>query len=176
MIEKFIQEHRNDFDLEIPSEKVWNSISEKLAKNSKKNNWKPYVAAACIMFFISLTWLSINNNFSSKSENITASIPEEVKEAQVQFASIIELKKNEIKQYKSSIPLLVNDFESQLVELQKNYYMLLPQLKDHDKKDYVMQAVIENLQLQVDILNKQLEILTQIKNTTKNEKNNYIQL
>ena len=54
--------------------------------------------------------------------------------------------------------------------------MLLPQLKNNDKKAYVMQAVIENLQLQVDILNKQLEILTQIKNTTKNEKNNYIQL
>lgn len=176
MIEKIIQEHRNDFDSEIPSEKVWISISEKLAKKSKKNNWKPYVAAASIMFFISLTWLSINNNFNNKSEDIAVSIPEEVKEAQVQFASIIELKKNEIKQYKSANPLLVKDFETQLVELQKNYYMLLPQLKDHDKKDYVMQAVIENLQLQVDILNKQLEILTQIKNTTKNEKNTYIQL
>lgn len=176
MLEKIIKEYRNEFDSETPSEEVWNSISDKLQRKNRKTNWKPYLAAASVMLFISLTWITTNYKFQPKHEMEFSAIPSEVSEAQVQFASIIEIKKNEIKQYKSVNPLLVKDFENQLIELQKNYHLLLPQLKDHDKKDYVLQAVIENLQLQVEILNKQLEILNKIKNTSKNEKNNFIQL
>ena len=99
----------------------------------------------------------------NKNEALPSTVSEEVQDAQVQFSSLIEIKRNELKQYKKDNPELVRDFEHQLVELQLNYKQLLPQLKDEKKRDVVLQAVIDNLQMQVEILNQQIEIVKQYK-------------
>jgi hypothetical protein len=161
-LEKYIREHRAEFDTEIPSEKTWNSLSEKLQKKKKKFSWKPYMAAASVMLFITCTWLIANEKLN-KNEALPSTVSEEVQDAQVQFSSLIEIKRNELKQYKKDNPELVRDFEHQLVELQLNYKQLLPQLKDEKKRDVVLQAVIDNLQMQVEILNQQIEIVKQYK-------------
>lgn len=167
-LEEIIKQNREEFDTEIPSEMLWNSIHAKLQKQKNGFSWKPYAAAASIMLFIAFTWLIANHKFNGPDLNSTSSIPAEIKEAQVQFASLIELKRNELNQYKATNPSLIKDFEYQLIELQKNYATLLPQLKDENKRDLVLQAVIENLQMQVNILNQQIEIINQLK-TSKNE-------
>lgn len=162
-LEKFIKENRAEFDTEMPSEKVWNSISSKLQKKQKQFVWKPYVAAASVMFFLAFTWLLADIKLSSRTTNEQDVVSAEVQQAQIQFSSLIELKRNELNSYRKDNPALVSDFEHQLVELQTNYHLLLPQLKDEKKRDVVLQAVIENLQMQVDILNQQLEIIKQYK-------------
>jgi chromosome segregation ATPase len=85
------------------------------------------------------------------------------------------LKKTELNSYRDAHPELINEFDKQLTELKQNYSSLLPQLKDVNKRDIVLQAVIENLQMQVNILNQQIEIINQLK-TQQNETNNPIQL
>lgn len=167
-IEDFIRENREEFNADVPSEKVWNAISNKLNSQKNKFSWKPYMAAASIMLFISLTWIIANHKFNGDSQTTASNIPIEVQEAQVQFSSLIEIKRNELNQYRSTNPELIKDFEHQLIELQKNYKALLPQLNDVNKKDIVLQAVIENLQMQVNVLNQQIEIINQLKNP-KNE-------
>ncbi len=162
-LEKFIKEHKADFDTEIPSEKVWNSIASKLNKKHKQFVWKPYVAAASVMLFLASTWLLADIKLSNKAVNEDDLISAELQQAQIQFSSLIELKRNELNRYRKDNPELISDFEHQLVELQANYHQLLPQLKDEKKRDIVLQAVIENLQIQVDILNQQLEIIKQYK-------------
>jgi chromosome segregation ATPase len=161
-IEKLIRENRADFDSEIPSEKVWSSISKNLQSKKKKFSWKPYMAAASVMLFITCTWLIANQKLTDVDSQ-TSTVSEEVQDAQVQFSSLIEIKRNELKQYKKDNPELVRDFEHQLVELQLSYKQLLPQLKDEKKRDVVLQAVIDNLQMQVEILNQQIEIVKQYK-------------
>ena len=175
-LEDFIKDHKNDFDTEIPSDRIWLSIDAKLQKKQKKLVWKPYLAAASVMFFISFTWIVANHKLNSKSDYVKNEIPQEVKEAQVQFASLIEIKRNELNQYRKSNPDLISEFEYQLVELQKNYALLLPQLKDENKKDIILQAVIENLQMQVDILNQQIEIINQLKQQNTNETDKIVPL
>ncbi len=162
-LEKYIKENIADFDTEIPSEKVWNAISSKLNKKQKQFVWKPYVAAASVMLFLAATWLLADIKLSNKTINEDEVISAEVQQAQVQFSSLIEIKRNELNRYKKDNPALVSDFEHQLVELQTSYHQLLPQLRDEKKRDVVLQAVIENLQMQVDILNQQLEIIKQYK-------------
>lgn len=166
-LEDIINENRDAFDTEMPSPQVWNSISAKLQKKQSKFSWKPYMAAASIMFFITCTWIIANHqldiNNSKIAETDPTSLPIEVQDAQVQFSSLIEIKRNEINQYKKSNPALVSDFEKQLSELQSNYSTLIPQLHDENKKDVVLQALIENLQMQVAILNQQIEIIRQLK-------------
>lgn len=161
-IEKFIKENKSKFDTEVPSEQVWNSISDRLHKN-KKYNWKPYMAAASIMLFITCTWLIANHKLDKNTTTAESNIDANVLEAQVEFTSLIEIKRNELNQYKKDNPELVNDFERQLIELQVSYKQLVPQLKDEKKRDIVLQAVIDNLQMQVEILNQQLEIIKQYK-------------
>ncbi len=167
-LEKFIKEHRAEFDTEIPSEKVWNSISSKLNKKQKSYAWKPYVAAASVMFFLAFTWILADFKLSSRTMSEDDKVSAEVQHAQIQFSSLIELKRNELNSYRKDNPALVSDFERQLIELQSSYHQLLPQLKDEKKRDVVLQAVIENLQMQVDILNQQLEIIKQY-NEPKND-------
>ena len=175
-LENFINEHRVEFDSEIPSDRIWQSVHENLQKKQKKNVWKPYLAAASVMFFISFTWIIANHKINSQAEFANSEIPLEVKEAQVQFSSLIEIKRNELNQYRKSNPELISEFEHQLVELQKNYALLIPQLKDENKKDIVLQAVVENLQLQVDILNQQIEIINQLKQHNTNETDKIVPL
>lgn len=162
-LEKFIKEHRADFDTEIPSERVWNSISSKLTKKQKQFVWKPYVAAASVMLFLAFTWIVADIKLSNRNNTEQETVSDEVQQAQIQFSSLIELKRNELNRYRKDNPELISDFEHQLVELQASYHQLLPQLKDEKKRDIVLQAVIENLQMQVDILNQQLEIIKQYK-------------
>ncbi len=163
-IEDFIRENREEFNEDFASERVWHNINSKLHSQKSKFSWKPYMAAASIMLFISLTWIIASHKFNRDSQNIANNIPMEVQEAQVQFSSLIELKRNELNQYRSTNPELIKDFEHQLIELQKNYKLLLPQLGDQNKKDIVLQAVIENLQMQVNVLNQQIDIINQLKN------------
>lgn len=175
-LEDFIKEHKEEFDTEIPSDRIWLSIEAKLQKKQKKLVWKPYLAAASVMFFISFTWIIANHKLNANSDYAKSEIPLEVKEAQVQFSSLIEIKRNELNQYRKSNPDLVSEFEHQLVELQKNYALLLPQLKDENKKDIILQAVIENLQMQVDVLNQQIEIINQLKQQNTNETDKIVPL
>jgi len=162
-LEDIINQNREVFDTEVPSEMVWHSLHSKLQKKQNRFSWKPYVAAASVMLFISFTWLIANHKLNNKEEYYSNDIPQEVKEAQVQFTSLIELKRNELNQYKSTNPTLVKDFEHQLLELQKNYTQLIPQLRDENKKEIILQAVIDNLQMQVEVLNQQIEIISQLK-------------
>ncbi len=175
-LEDFIKEHKEEFDAEIPSDRIWLSIEAKLHNRQRELLWKPYVAAASVMLFISFTWIIANHKLNANSEFVKSEIPLEVKEAQVQFSSLIEIKRNELNQYRNSNPDLISEFEHQLVELQKNYAILLPQLKDENKKDIILQAVIENLQMQVDILNQQIEIINQLKQQNTNETDKIVPL
>lgn len=174
-LEDIIRENKAAFDEELPSELKWEHIQTKLQTKQKRNVWKPYMAAASIMLFMALTWIVADRKLSSRYENESAQVQEEVQDAQVQFTALIEIKKNELHQYKSKYPELINDFDKQLVELQNNYKSLLPLLKDNNKRDIVLQSVIENLQLQVNILNQQIEIIKQYK-TQKNESKKVVQL
>lgn len=174
-LEDIIRENKSEFDNRIPPELAWSNISAKLQQKQKKLAWKPYVAAASIMLFMSLTWLVANHKLSERYDESVAVEQEEVQDAQMQFTALIEIKKNELHQYKSKYPELVNDFDRQLIELQNSYKTLLPLLKDKNKRDIVLQSVIENLQLQVNVLNQQIEIIKQYK-TQKNESKKVVQL
>jgi hypothetical protein len=97
-----------------------------------------------------------------------------VLEAQTQFSSLIEIKRSELNQYKNAQPELINELNKQLKDLQMNYNSLLPQLKDENKKDLIVQALIENLQLQLEVLNRSLEIVQNLKN--ENHEKEVVQL
>ncbi len=172
-LEKFISANKSEFDVDAPSDQMWQQIEFNLKAKRKKNRIKSLSVAATllILFASSMFLFQLKNDNSTISDEI---VNKEVLEAQTQFSSLIEIKRSELNQYKNAQPELINELNKQLKDLQMNYNALLPQLKDENKKDLIVQALIENLQLQLEVLNRSLEIVQNLKN--ENHEKEVVQL
>jgi hypothetical protein len=140
-IEKFISTNKSSFQNDEPSDQMWLQIEMNLKAKRRKNIIKSIsVAASLLILFASSMFF-----FQLKDENVSVAdeiINQELSEAQTQFSSLIEIKRSELNQYKTTQPELINELNKQLKDLQSNYNILLPQLKDENKKDLIVQALI----------------------------------
>ncbi len=172
-IEKFIIANKSEFDDDAPSDQMWQQIELNLKMKRKKNRIRSIsVAASLLILFASSMFLfQLKNDNSTNADKV---VNQEVLDAQTQFSSLIEIKKSELNQYKNAQPELINELNKQLKDLQLNYNALLPQLKDENKKDLIVQALIENLQLQLEVLNRSLEIVQNLNN--QNHEKEVVQL
>ncbi len=91
----------------------------------------------------------------------------------VQFAKLIETKQEELKVLAKEQPQLYKKFTTDINQLDSSYNALKNQLTVTPNKEMLIEAMIQNLQLQLNVLNQQLNIINQIKNSksNSNEKN-----
>jgi hypothetical protein len=92
--------------------------------------------------------------------------PEENKEMYY-YAKLIELKHEELKTLEKDEPLLYRQFSGDVQKLDSVYHSLKTQLPNNSNREQVIEAMISNLQLQIGLLNKQLDIIKQIKHSKK---------
>ena len=191
--EKFIRKNRSDFDDETPSDKVWKEIEntipvKKEAKRFTLTDIYKWSAAAAI-FFIALTsvyFLVIKNKYSH--ENLTTKKETEQNppsagnlnsisvEYAAEFKEASEAVENRQKELRSAIandPELYKKFQQDLKILDSSFRLLRDQANQSVNRDVIIKAMIQNLQLQSELLGRQLMILDEIKKakTSKNEKN-----
>jgi hypothetical protein len=83
------------------------------------------------------------------------------------YAKLIELKHEELKTLEKDEPLLYRQFSGDVQKLDSVYHSLKTQLPKHSNREQVIEAMISNLQLQIGLLNKQLDIIKQIKHSKK---------
>ncbi|GAB4235222.1 MAG: hypothetical protein Tsb0034_09290 [Ekhidna sp.] len=167
-LEKFVVENRPSFDDGAPSDELWNKIDHKL---SKKNNLLPTMwKVAAVLFLVSTIYLIVDkkNEVSNKPQ-----LSQEFVQAEDYYISLISERKKLIKEQLSEeqeemFLYDINQLDSMYTELKKTY-------QTNASNDRVVDAMINNLQLRLDILNKQLEILENIKNQN-NETNSTIQI
>jgi hypothetical protein len=91
------------------------------------------------------------------------------KKTQAHFANLIANKENEIKNLAKNNPEVYKNFSEDIAGLNKAYKKLNQQLPNTHNKSALVQAMIYNLQIQIDLLNKQLIILNKIESTQKKE-------
>ena len=95
--EKFILKHRERFDENPDSDKVWNRIENKLEKREKKRDYSFLWKVAAVLLLISTVFLLIDRNqFRTESELDQYS---EFKKAEVFYTTLIYEKKMEIEAY-----------------------------------------------------------------------------
>ena len=157
-LEKFIRENREAFDDANPNDRVWNSIDQKLSK--KATMWPIMWKVAAVLFMVSTIYLMIDRNESSASDELILS--EEFNQAEDYYVTLISQRKQAIKEQltpeqEEQFLMEIDQLDSMYLELKKTY-------QTNASNDRVMDAMISNLQLRLDILNKQLEILQNIKN------------
>jgi len=83
------------------------------------------------------------------------------------YAKLIELKHEELKSLEKDEPLLYRQFSGDVQKLDSVYHSLKIQLPNNSNREQVIEAMIANLQLQIGLLNKQLDIIKKIKHSKK---------
>jgi hypothetical protein len=101
-------------------------------------------------------------------EQETASTPVAADSKEMYYYSkLIEIKQEELKTLEKDEPLLYKQFSGDVEKLDKVYHSLKKQLPENSNPEQVMEAMISNLQLQMNLLNRQLKIIKQIKHSKK---------
>jgi hypothetical protein len=90
-------------------------------------------------------------------------------QTQKHFATLISYKQNEIKKLSKSDTAIYNRFSADMEGLNKSYKQLRIALPKTHSKSTLINAMIYNLQIQIDLLNKQLIILNKIESSQKKE-------
>ncbi|PQA58305.1 hypothetical protein [Siphonobacter curvatus] len=186
-IERFIRDNREEFDAFEPPLGLWADIERRLPEaiipdaeeketkviplgNTAGNrSWmhffveKSWRMAAGVVLLLGLGFVAGQYFMKPRyTDPIIAQVsPEEGKMA-FRYASLIETKRSEIKAIETSNPQLYREFASEIEQLDKDYQNLRSELPQTPNQTELVEAMIQNLQLQLDILNRQLQIINRI--------------
>ena len=184
--EDFIRNNRDELDSEIPAAAVWDKVSKRITTptTAKIKRMHPirWVAAAAILLFTGTGSYFLIANWNKKTDTIAVidaprqdSValneinPAYAKEV-YHFTQLIELKQTELKQLEKDNPELYKQFMGDITKLDSSYLSLKQELPSNPNREQLLEAMIQNLKLQMDLLNQQLAIIQQI-NQSKNKKN-----
>ena len=168
-LERFIKEHKGQFDEFEAPEFLWDKIDAGLDAHNKKLRgqakirtiYKVLKVAAVFIMVISAGYLFVTyqKNEAIKISNINPAYAKK----EIQFTSLIELKQEEIKDFAKQEPKLYKAFVDEQNKLEIEYKDLRKQLLDTPNQDRVVKAMIRNLQAQISLLNQQINIIEEVK-------------
>ena len=157
--EKYILDNRSAFDDGKPSQELWNRIDQKIER--KKTNLSIIWKVAAVLYLASTIALLLDRN---SDEYAGPALSQEFVDAEDYYVTMITERKQLIieqlsPEQEKAFLAEINDLDSMYLELKRTY-------QTNASSERVMDAMINNLQLRLDILNRQLEILENIKGQT----------
>jgi septal ring factor EnvC (AmiA/AmiB activator) len=173
-LKKFIWDNRKEFDSDTPSAKVWENIETSFSSKKKKKKsiltpfykWTMAAAALLILatgiYFIAFKKPVETTVVAKTDTDINTVDPAYASEIN-QFAKMIDTKQEELKVLAKEQPELYKEFTSAINQLDSSYNTLKNQLSATPNREMLLEAMIQNLQLQLNVLNQQLNIIHQIK-------------
>jgi hypothetical protein len=166
-LEEFIISQRSDFDVQIPSEKVWEKVNARVVNSQKNRRFSKvlYRVAAVVVLFFSIAILTYrynkNSNEGTDLYGFAANSPEiiELRDAEIFYKSQINEKIILLEKCSQSHPDLVLEVEKDLTELDLQYNSLKGDLKENVSNQEVIDAMIENNRERLGLIEN---VLTQI--------------
>jgi uncharacterized membrane protein YraQ (UPF0718 family) len=164
-LEKFIESNKSSFEEELP-EGIWAKIDKELPK--KKSSFlviKPaYIRIAAGV----LICLSIGYWFGKSGRNQEGQFSEIASEnkSMALFSSQIKEKQESLQILTKENPELGKAFLNEIGQLQTNFKYLEEQLKSNPNHDQIVEAMIQNLRWQLELLEKQTNIARKFENKT----------
>ncbi|WP_158825914.1 hypothetical protein [Mucilaginibacter lacusdianchii] len=179
-LEEFIKANREEFDEVVPRLDLWSRIEKQLpaevADEPKKREAKTFSlgfvlrVAAMIILVMGVGFVIYLRNQQKAGVDLAAINPAYAKQ-QMQYASLIETKRTELKELTKGDPQLYKEFSGELSKMDSSYTRLKRDLATSPNQERVLRAMIRNLQIQTEVLNQQLQVIEQFKQI-KNEQNN----
>ena len=183
-LEQFVLNNREVFDnCEAPAG-LWDKIDKSLRKENTQNpepdeiiikfkkssisKLKIWAMAASLILLIGYSSVFYLNNKSDSTEQIVAEVAPQYGDKMVQYASLIESKREEIKQIETHDPVMYKEFATEIEKLNQDYQNLQTELSQTPNQEDLVKAMVQNLQVQLDILNRQLKIIEKVKEYQKN--------
>ncbi|MCX2738544.1 hypothetical protein [Pontibacter anaerobius] len=184
-LEKFVQDNREEFDVFEPRPELWQHICHDLPKQSPEKEARVIkvnfgerasfsadfffmrVAAAIVLLlgcgltiFLMKQQAPDTTNTLAAATSINAIAPE-LPEVEAYYVSQIEAKKSELSEYDLKVLGLDEQqvIDKELARLDSSYVQLKKQLYTTPNTDEIVGALIQNLQIRIKVLNRQLEVL-----------------
>ena len=187
-LEDFIKDNRDAFDSDEPRHQLWRDLQARVAESKKDDrvihlNFLKWTAAAAIVVMLigSFYMYKIGGGSTmpvlTKNNSSTTVTPEEVlrelspsyaKEV-YHFTQLIELKQSELKQIEKEHPELYQRFVKDINKLDSSYQALKTELPKNANRELLLEAMIQNLKLQTELLNQQLSVIKQLNQKNKQE-------
>jgi hypothetical protein len=180
-LEDFIRDNREEFDSEEPRPQLWRKMRSELEDGDRRNDkvfhlsFLRWTAAAAILIMVAGMFYYMNRQaeparFAKTNEQPTSDEYKELNQINPDYAKevyhftqLIELKQNELKQIEKEHPELYNQFVKDIHKLDSSYQALRAELPANPDPETLLEAMLQNLRLQADLLNEQLIIIKQIK-------------
>jgi septal ring factor EnvC (AmiA/AmiB activator) len=173
-LKDFIHNNRQEFESENPPAGIWDDIEKKVARKAApvfymKPVFRWNIAAAVLLVVVSSIYYfaSVDQVGDVQGINKEASVLQEsdYNRQMRQFMKVIDIKQEELKQIAVEQPELYQKFTAAIDQLDSSYNKLKNQLAVTPNREMLLEAMVENLELQLKILNQQLRIIQQIKNS-----------
>ncbi|MEJ8800945.1 hypothetical protein [Pontibacter sp. H249] len=188
-LKEFVSEHRDEFDVFEPRPDLWQNICQDIPeprKEAKVINIKfgerasfsadfffMRVAAAIVLLVgCGLTLIMMKQNapdantmLAASQQQVISSIAPEIVEVEAYYVSQIEEKKSELSEYDRKVLGLgeQKEIDRELARLDSSYLVLKKQLYTTPNTEEIVEAMVQNLQIRIEVLNRQLEVLQSIK-------------
>ncbi len=190
-LERFVRDNREDFDQLEPDDSLWKRIECELGDAEPEivaapvksvphfRNWGrvyfDWRVAAGLLLALGVSYLVyLNQQYGvTRDPQVALSVPTYAREF-TQYNQAIEQKHRELIRLATDNPDLYKEFSTDLVRLEKSYGNLRSELNKAPNQEALVQAMIQNLQWQIDLLNQQLSILQRIKQADKRHENKTI--
>ncbi|MDF2431224.1 MAG: hypothetical protein JWP44_855 [Mucilaginibacter sp.] len=178
-LEDFIKTNRDEFDDLEPSADLWAKIEKQLPpqySEIKKHETKTFSlgfvlrVAATVILVMGIGFAMYLRNEKRKTIDLAAINPVYAQQ-QIQYTSLIETKRSELKTMAKSDPQLYKEFSSQIAKMDSTYKKLNSELATSPNQERVLHAMIRNLQIQTEVLNQQLNVVEQFNQMKKEQKN-----
>jgi hypothetical protein len=106
-----------------------------------------------------------NQETSGKATELENSMDDEM----YHYAKLVEIKHKQLKTIEKDEPLLYKQFASDVHRLDSVYQSLRNELPKNPNREQILEAMLQNLQLQMELLNHQLDIIKQINHSKETE-------
>lgn len=189
-LKQFIEQNRDDFDDAQPNPHLFRAIKEEMS--GKKETGKTVIlsmrrvaAGVAVLLALSMAiYFLFDNKKSPESSGINKDQQNEESLSKLagpayakqinQFEELIGLQQTELEFLKSDHPQLYQQFINDINELDSSYQSLKIKLATNPNRELLLEAMIQNLQLQSELLNRQLLIIKEIKQKNKNHEKNTV--
>lgn len=151
-LENFIRNNRESFDDQEPSRKVWDVVKNNVP-SKKKYVWL-WKAAAIVFFLTSIFLYTTKSDGNLRLISQKEKISSDFKDIELFYFEMISEKRSLIQSYGEKTDLDYA-YEQDLQNLDAMYEVLKAELKNNPSKK-VVDALLLNLVVRIDILNKEL--------------------
>lgn len=154
----------NEFDIHEPHSGHLGRFEKRLqgAQSAKKISWKWMSVAASVILLIGF---GLGSMSTTNDEGGLASISPKMAEVQTYFVNTIDKEIQEIEQNRSlQTEDLIEQALDDLEELEDNYKVFVKELQKNGQQRKIINAMINNYQRRLEILQKTLDQIELIKN------------